>query len=157
MRPCLAGVLALVLAACIFAAPLNAGCLNRYLAVAQFPVGGELARIDLDKETLFSLSFIHSVSKTRVVDIYQVREGNIVQTAERFRAHGAGLPSNIDEPGGLAWEHKGEEFIFHMKRPIPKLVVRTDKNYENRLILGKKTINLNQWKDQALLMHIVCE
>ncbi len=153
----MAGVSALVLAACIFAAPLAAGCLTPYLAVTRFPSGGELARMDLDEETGFSLSFIHSVSKTPVVDIYRIREGNIVQTAERFRAHGAGLPSSADEPGGLVWEKQGDEFILRMERPIPKLVVRTDKNYENRLMLGKKTINLNQWEDQALRLHIVCD
>jgi hypothetical protein len=37
-----------------------------------------------------------------------------------------------------------------MKRPIPTLVVRTDKHYQNRLILPDSTVDLNQWEDQAL-------
>lgn len=162
MRRCLTGVPALVPAACIFAVliftvPLDAGCMDRHLAVVRFPGGHELIRVALEHETGFSLSFIHSVSKTRVTDIYQAREKEIIQTAERFRAHGAGLPSSVDEPGGLTWEKEGDEFILRMERPIKKLVVRTDKNYENRLVIGKKTINLNQWEDQALLLHIICD
>ena len=105
MRQIIAGVPALVLAACIFTAAaataeiaaIAAGS-GPYLAVSQFPGGRELMRIHLDGEPGFSLSFIHSVSQTRVVDLYQVRGRDIVQTAERFKAHGAGLPSAAEEP-----------------------------------------------------------
>lgn len=156
MKTCPAGVSALVLAACIFTSGLAVAGPHRSLVLSQFPHGKELARVDLDGQKEFSLSFIHSVSRTRVVDLYQIRVTNIVQTAERFRAHGAGLPSSPDEPGGISWEKQGDEFVLHMERPIPKLVIRTDKNYENRLMLGKQTINLNQWEDQALLVKIEC-
>lgn len=153
---CIAGVLALVPAACGSPASAETGACKPYVAVSRFPDGGELARLVLDRAG-FSLSFIHSVSKTRVVDLYQVRGRDIVQTAERFRAHGAGLPSGADEPGGLSWETRGDEFVLRMERPIPRLVVRTDKNYENRLSSGGVTLNLNQWEDQALHLQVVCE
>ncbi len=152
MRRFAAGVLAILLAACVSTAAVGEKSASSYLVVTQFPEGRELARWELGGG--FSLSFIHSVSKTRVVDVYAVRNNRIVQTAEHFRAHGAGLPSHPNEPGGLSWEKKGNEFILHMERPIVKLVVRTDLNYENRLIIGKDTINLNQWEDQALLIYI---
>ncbi|WDP88462.1 MAG: DUF1850 domain-containing protein [Desulfobacter sp.] len=151
----LAGVPAIVLAACIFTSALASGQGDRYLAVVQFPQGRELTRTELGEETGFSLSFIHSVSRTPVTDIYRIQGTRIIQTQERFRAHGAGLPSHPSEPGGLSWAKEGEEFVLNMERPIPKLVVRTDKNYKNRLILGSTTINLNQWEDQALLLRIV--
>ena len=155
MRSLLAGVPALLLAACIFTAAPAAGSQPLFLAVTQFPDGQELARMALQGEDGFSLSFIHSVSNTRVKDIYQIRSGSIVQVAERFKTHGAGLPTSPEEPGGLAWEQEGEEFILKMERPISRLVIRTDKNYQNRLIIGNRTINLNQWKDQALLLQIL--
>ena len=55
--------------------------------------GGELARHTLAPNGLFELSFIHSVSKTPVVDRYRATDQGIVQTAEIFQTHGAGLPS----------------------------------------------------------------
>lgn len=145
----------MVLAACIFASAPAAGEAGRYLAVSQFPEGQELMRASLEGEQRFFLSFIHSVSGTPVEDIYRVSGLNIIQTEERFMTHGAGLPSHPNEPGGVAWEKDGERFILKMERPITKLVVRTDKTYKNRLFLGSRTINLNQWEDQALLIHIV--
>ena len=125
------------------------------ISVSRFPEGTELMRMGIDGENGFSLTFIHSVSLTRVVDCYDIRDGRIVQTAEYFSAHGAGLPSQADEPGGIAWEEQGGQFVFRMERPIPKLVVRTDRRYENRLHIGPTTVNLNQWEDQALLVSLV--
>lgn len=125
------------------------------LVITQFPEQNELARYSLNYNDTFSLSFIHSVSNTRVIDVYEVRKGRIVQIREVFKTHGAGLPSNSEEPGGLSWEMTEDGFILHMDRKIPKLVVRTDKSYQNRLYLPSKEINLNQWEDQALSLNVV--
>ena len=155
MRHCKTGVPALVLAACLLMAAVRcpAGT-GSVLVLSQFPGGRELLRLDTGREKGFALTFIHSVSRTPVVDEYLFEQGGIVQTAERFRAHGAGLPSHPNEPGGLSWEKQGEDFVLHMRRPMPKLVVRTDANYRNRLVLGRQTVNLNQWEDQALLIRL---
>ncbi|MCG8568434.1 MAG: DUF1850 domain-containing protein [Desulfobacterales bacterium] len=113
----------------------------------------KLGRYPLGTGGDFTLSFIHSVSLTRVVDFYEIRGGRILQTKEVFQAHGAGLPTSPEEPGGTAFVKTEEGFVLHMERPIHPLVVRTDKRYENRLSLGGRTIDLNQWKDQALLIY----
>ncbi len=126
-----------------------------HLVITQFPEQNELARYPLNYNDTFSLSFIHSVSSTRVLDVYEVRNGRIVQTSEIFKTHGAGLPSNSEEPGGLSWEKTEDGFILHMDRKIPKLVVRTDKSYQNRLYLSSGEIDLNQWEDQALFLNVV--
>ena len=158
MKGLKSGVPALVLAACIFLAAvmgLAGPGVRDSLVISQFPGGRELLRLNTGGETGFSLSFIHSVSNTPVTDEYLFAQGEIIQTAERFMAHGAGLPSQPDEPGGLSWEHRGNAFVLRMHRPIPKLLVRTDRNYRNRLTLGPKEVNLNQWEDQALLIRLI--
>jgi len=143
--------LLVLLAACLSPVPVLA---TGRIVVASFPAKEVLLTVPLGTGTQFSLSFIHSVSKTRVIDVYEIRGKDIVQTREYFSAHGAGLPSGPDEPGGITWEKQKSRFVLHMARPIPKLVVRTDKNYENRLKIPGRTINLNQWEDQALLLYI---
>ncbi len=124
------------------------------LVISQFPVERELGHYSLGPGKTFSLSFIHSVSNTRVTDVYEIQAGKIIQTRELFKTHGAGLPSSPEEPGGLFWEKNGDGFILHMRRAIPKLVVRTNKIYQNRLVLGPEIIDLNQWEDQALLLNV---
>jgi len=149
-----AGVLVILLAACIPSSVCGFANECVQLVVTQFPEERELGRYCLGSDKTFSLSFIHSVSKTRVTDVYEIRDGRIIQTKELFKDHGAGLPSSPTEPGGLFWEKTREWFILHMERPIPRLVVRTDALYENRLTLASGVIDLNQWNDQALLLYV---
>ena len=154
MRGLLAGVLAFLLAACSISG-------NRFdqahqcLAISRFPSQLTLGHYPLPEDGVFSLSFIHSVSHTPVRDHYQAIDCRIVQTAETFQAHGAGLPSGADEPGATGWEHHNGHFIIRMQRPILGLIVRTDRNYCNRLHIGDREINLNAWEDQALQVSIV--
>jgi hypothetical protein len=150
----LAGVLAVLLAAC-------SACGNRSdqarhcLAISRFPSPSTLGHFPLPEDGVFSLSFIHSVSLTPVRDHYQAVGRRIVQTAETFQAHGAGLPSGTDEPDATGWEIHDGQFVIRMQRQIPRLVVRTDRNYRNRLHIGGLEINLNGWDDQALELAVV--
>ncbi len=154
MRRSLAGVLALLLAACSLSGNRSDPA-HPCLAISRFPSQLTLAHYPLPEDGLFSLSFIHSVSRTPVQDHYQAIDGRIVQTAETFRAHGAGLPSGTDEPGATGWEHRGGLFVIRMQRPIRRLIVRTDRNYCNRLRIGGREIDLNAWEDQAIELAIV--
>jgi hypothetical protein len=154
MRGLLAGVLAVLLAACS-AFVNHSDQAHQCLAISRFPSQLALAHYPLPEDRVFSLSFIHSVSHTPVRDHYQAVDCRIVQTAETFQAHGAGLPSGVDEPGATGWEHHNGQFIIRMQRPIPRLIVRTDRNYFNRLHIGHRKINLNAWEDQALELAIV--
>jgi hypothetical protein len=107
----------------------------------------------------FSLSFIHSVSLTPVIDEYHLLNTDsnyrILQTAERFFAHGQGLPSLVDEPDAIAFEHTDGQFILKLKRNIDNLIVRTDSRFKNRLHTGSITIDLNQWPDNGLKIYPV--
>ena len=154
MRGLLAGGLAVVLAACSISGS-RSDPVHPCLAISRFPSQLIVGHYPLPDDGVFSLSFIHSVSLTPVRDDYQAIDCRIVQTAERFQDHGAGLPSGADEPGATGWEHHNGHFIIRMQRPIPELIVRTDRNYRNRLHIGGREINLNAWEDQALEMAIV--
>lgn len=133
------------------------------LKITDFRTQKSLGRWQLT-EPYFALSFIHSVSETPVVDYYTIdKQNNIIQTSERFEHHGAGLPSNVSE--GSGWQKHDGYFWLTMQRPIPQLIVRTDKDYKNRLHLGRQlaatdsqlSIDLNQWQDGALwLQPLTC-
>lgn len=98
----------------------------------------------------FALGFLHSVSLTRVLDLYRVEQGRIVQTAELFEEHGAGLPSTRSEIGGRGWHHEQGRFRLDLERPIGRLVVRVGRDYGNELKLPTATVDLTQWGDRAL-------
>ncbi|MBO6827600.1 MAG: DUF1850 domain-containing protein [Sneathiella sp.] len=106
------------------------------------------------KENSFTLSFVHSVSLTPVEDIYEVSEKadgslDILQTEERFIAHGQGLPSMNGEPDARKFEYHDNKFVLYMNRPIGDLIIRLDSRFKNRLHTGMDVINLNQWPDYS--------
>lgn len=109
-------------------------------------------------ENRFELSFIHSVSLTQVFDAYQVLAIDsgfkILQTQERFSAHGQGLPSLVDEPDAVAFEHSDGQFVLKLKRDIGQLIVRTDKRFKNRLYTGGQQVDLNQWPDTSISIEL---
>lgn len=128
---------------------------NDRLVIRTFPEMDLLMDLPFGNSRTFSLSFIHSVTMTPVQDQYEVAlNGDIHQTSEIFESHCAGLPFSDQETGATFWEQKDGKFILHMKREIPKLVVRTDRRYRNRLHIQNRVIDLNQWEDQALLIEV---
>ena len=124
------------------------------LVIQKFSSQAVLSRYCIPPDRNFSLSFIHSVSLTKVRDDYRIEAGHILQVAETIQTHEAGLPSLEHEPDALAWEWQDGQFMLRMQRRIDRLVVRVQDPYQNRLILGEKTIDLNQWGDLALEISI---
>lgn len=101
------------------------------LRVLARPAGSELARLGLDPEGGFALSFRHSVTLRTVIDRYRVEDGRIVQVELIFDAHGPGLP-DVAGPD-LRFLREGERIRVAMHRPIERLLLRPSPESENRL------------------------
>lgn len=89
----------------------------------------------------FTLTWRHSVSLTTVAADYIIApDGQIVQTEERFVAHGPGMAYD-----GEGWTERDGEMVLPLHRPVPRLILRTAPEHENRLIVGGQTIDLTRW------------
>jgi len=69
-----------------------------YLVLTNDRTGVVLLRYRAEQGDKFSISYIHSVNKSPVTEIYQIRDGKIVLTALEFETFGAGMPTEL-EPG----------------------------------------------------------
>lgn len=114
--------------------------------------GREIARYPLGSGQEFSLSFIHSVSRTPVTDIYRVEQGQIIQTQEIFTGHGAGLPSIANDIGATGWRHEGGRFILDMYRPTGPIPLRIQAQYENTLHIAGTDLPLADLGQPALTL-----
>ncbi|MEB8387686.1 DUF1850 domain-containing protein [Rhodobacteraceae bacterium KMM 6894] len=148
------GVLGVALWATFFASlPALAApsvCLNSY------PENRLLRSYPTGPDGLFSLGFIHSVSKTPVLDTYEIRSGQIVQTSEIFLAHGAGLPSMGDEVDATGWRHENGRFILDLDRDIGTMIVRVQAEFKNTLHIADQSIPLASLGQSALRIE-ACE
>ncbi|MGA4718655.1 DUF1850 domain-containing protein [Fictibacillus nanhaiensis] len=93
-----------------------------------------LAFFDANEGSEFSIEYIHSIHKTPVREIYQVRHEEILQTEMRFQEFGVGMPSGAAE--GEVFAQKGENYILsNMKRTFPSLDIRIGQIIANHTLL----------------------
>jgi hypothetical protein len=89
----------------------------------------------------FVLIWRHSVTLTPVQAEYLLMpDGQIIQTAERFEAHGPGVAHD-----GAGWRSEAGKMVIDLHRPIPRLILRSAPQYENRLIAGDAILDLTKW------------
>lgn len=74
---------------------------------------------DLDE---FEITFTHSVNKSPVTDIYQIRSGDIYLTGNIYYNFGAGVPTEIYDGQSLTYGENGEMIISDMDTLMPHLV-----------------------------------
>ena len=74
---------------------------------------------DLDE---FEITFTHSVNKSPVTDIYQIRSGDIYLTGNIDYNFGAGVPTEIYDGQSLTYGENGEMIISDMDTLMPHLV-----------------------------------
>ena len=114
--------------------------------------GAEIARVPLGPEGTFRLSFIHSVSKTPVVDVYRIEDGQILQTSEIFEAHGAGLPSIANDMDATGWRHEDGHFILDMHRLTGPIPLRIQAQFKNTLHTAGSDLPLADLGHSALTL-----
>lgn len=126
------------------------------LCIYQGYTDKELARYTPDLTGSFSLSFVHSVSLTPVVDHYEIRPSGIHQTAEVFEAHGAGLPSFAGDVGTTGWHRRDGKFVLTMDRKFPRIQLRIQRTYFNTLHIADQDITLADFGTNSIGLKI-CE
>ncbi|WP_157891246.1 DUF1850 domain-containing protein [Phaeobacter porticola] len=114
----------------------------------------ELARYAPGQSGAFSLSFLHSVSLTPVVDIYELRPAGIHQVAEVFEAHGAGLPSFAGDVGETGWRFENGKFVLEMDRQFDRIQLRIQREYLNTLHIADQTITLADLDAKSIGLQI---
>ncbi|HEY9040086.1 MAG TPA: DUF1850 domain-containing protein [Roseovarius sp.] len=120
------------------------------LCVNSHPANEPLTIHSLDRGETFALEFIHSVSRTPVIDTYRIDGGQIIQTSEIFLAHGAGLPSMAGEVDATGWRHEDGKFILDLDRQIGAMIVRIQPEYKNTLHTADRSIALASLGHSAL-------
>lgn len=113
-------------------------CTSREIEVVRLQDGMTLASLPKDA---FTLVWRNSVTLTKVyADYIFDTDGQIIQTTERFAAHGPGMAH--DGPG---WHVEDDQMVIELHRHVPRLILRSAPAYENRLIAGETEIDLTQW------------
>jgi len=125
-----------VLAACVILAPTD---------------GPPLAQVSVDdRDPLFRVTYMHSVTRTPVDEVYRVERNRIIETEIRFVQHGPGLPTAPDEGG--AFERRDGAFVVQGSRAFDIIVMRVHRDQQPTLRFGTQSLDLARWGNRALAM-----
>jgi hypothetical protein len=98
----------------------------------------------------FTMTYIHSVTRTPVTETYRATAEGLVQTAIRFEQHGPGLPSG--PAAGERWIARDSGFEVAMQRKLESVVIRVHGDQSPRLAIDGRTVDLARWGNRPLVL-----
>ena len=90
----------------------------------------------------FSISHIHSLHQSPVIEIYELRSGELMLSALEFESFGAGLPEVLEYGQTLTRLETGGLRIDGFERPMPALRYLIGHGAEHILHIGGQDIPL---------------
>ncbi len=138
-----------LVAALLVPAVAPAACLT----LASYPEGAQLAQFALPDDATFSITYLHSVTRTPVSEQYRVEGSEIVETEMTFEQHGPGLPTEADTGG--TFTRRDGRFIVTMDRRFPAIVMQVHAGQAPRLVAGPRSRDLAQWGNRALALGAI--
>lgn len=121
------------------------------LTLASHPDGAPLARFAIAADDpAFTMTYLHSVTKTAVDERYRVEGDAIVETEIRFEQHGPGLPTEAD--AGAQWTRRDGRYVVTMRRRFERIVMRLHAEQKPALAIGTQGADLAQWGNRAVAL-----
>ncbi len=97
-------------------------CTSPCLVLTDEATGRVYARLPMDEGDRFSVEFIHSVNKSPVRDIYEIRDGRIFVVMTKYYAFGAGVQTFIEEGQTLTYGEDGSMLVSGFDKELPELL-----------------------------------
>jgi len=126
------------------AGPAASAC----LAIVARPEGTTLASVEAGDG--FRIAYVHSVTRTPVIETYRVDADAFVQTGIQFSEHGPGLPTQSDEGGSLV--RVDDAFVMTMQRRFDTIAMRVHADQSPVLVAGDRSLQLAAWGNRSLAL-----
>lgn len=107
--------------------------------------------IELDDGNFFSLTYTHSVEKSEVKEVFEVRGQEIYVMESYTESFGAGLPYE----GTVLESDDGKYAIKDINQKLDHLIVRPSKLYPHYLTYGNEEILISDYPFQGKNIRIV--
>lgn len=91
------------------------------LILVNADTGALYAQWDCNNGDAFSVEFIHSVNKSPVCDLFEIRENTIYAAATRYSAFGAGVQTEITDGQSLIYDSNGNMIVSGFQTPFPEV------------------------------------
>ena len=104
--------------------------------------GKTIASFPLKQGDEFSITFIHSVNKSPVTDVYQIRDDKIYVVRTIYYAFGAGVQTEIEAGQTLSYGSDGSMIVSGFDKELDHLSYIVGTVSDHTLQIGGNTISL---------------
>ncbi len=147
----------LVAVAAAFLPKFLAECLPDRLVLSNGNTGAVYASYPLSDGEEFSITFIHSVNKTPVTDVYDVDgDGKVRLLRTVYYDFGAGVPFDLNEGETLSFDDNGAMIIDGINREIPDFLIFVGTVSDHTLQIGDSQISLRDLCGRNAKVRIAC-
>lgn len=143
----------------ITAAAFLPGCSSGETSlVLSNPDSGQVyATYSVEDGDTFAVEFIHSVNKSPVRDVYEIREGEIWNTQCIYYGFGAGVEEELGEGETLSYGENGEMIISNIEKRMDSMVIVVGTISDHTLYLGDETISLRDLCGRSSKVLFTCQ
>ena len=127
------------------------------LVLSNADSGQVYATYPVENGDTFAVEFIHSVNKSPVRDVYEIREGEIWNTQCIYYGFGAGVEEELGEGETLSYGENGEMTISNIEKKIDNMVIVVGTISDHTLYLGDETISLRDLCGRSSKVLFSCQ
>ncbi|NLO99698.1 MAG: DUF1850 domain-containing protein [Clostridiaceae bacterium] len=117
--------------------------------------GKTLAVYRIDKGNEFSITFVHSVNKSPVTDVYEIRNGKIYVVRTIYYSFGAGVQTEIEEGQTLEYGEDGSMIVSGFYRPMDNLSYIVGTVSDHILEINGSSIKLRELCGRNTTVHFL--
>jgi len=104
----------------------------------------------------FSITFVHSVNKSPVTDVYQIQNGKIYVVRTVYYAFGAGVQTEIEEGQKLEYGQDGSMTVSGFNRPMDNLSYIVGTVSDHTLQIGGEIFSLRELCGRNTTVKFMC-
>lgn len=127
------------------------------LVLSNADSGQVYATYPVENGDTFAVEFIHSVNKSPVRDVYEIREGEIWNTQCIYYGFGAGVEEELGEGETLSYGENGEMIISNIEKKIDNMVIVVGTISDHTLYLVDETISLRDLCGRSSKVLFTCQ
>jgi hypothetical protein len=117
--------------------------------------GKTLAVYRIEEENEFSVTFVHSVNKSPVTDVYKIRNGEIYVVRTIYYSFGAGVQTEIEEGQTLEYGEDGSMIVSGFYRPMDNLSYIVGTVSDHILEINGSSIKLRELCGRNTTVHFL--
>ena len=143
-----------MIAAAFLTAALRAG---DYLVLRNGDTGAVYARYPVSEGDRFSVGFIHSVNKSPLTDVYEIRDHKIYVVETVYYGFGAGVQTELEEGQTLRYGEDGAMIVSGFDREMDDLRYSVGTVSDHTLVIHGRRISLRELCGRNSPVRFSCE